>query len=154
MQFLRYRAKHTEIGNLRSFFALWPPKKNPKTKFWKMEKFARDIIILHMCTKNHNIWCTVPEIQSETEFFVIMGHILPFYQPPTSLMILKIKVLKEKKKWKKCPQILSFYTYMCTISEYHMIYGSRNIRCNRQKFLSFWAIFFLSAPWKPGKSKF
>ena len=29
---------------------------------------------------------------------------------------------------------------MCTINEDHMINGSWNIRCNRQKFLSFWAI--------------
>ena len=36
-----------------------------------------------------------------------------------------------------------------------MIYGSWNIRCNRQKFSTFWAIFFaLSAPWQTGKSKF
>ena len=34
-----------------------------------------------------------------------------------------------------------------------MIYGSWNIRCNGQKFLLFWAIFCLSAPWQPGKSK-
>ena len=30
---------------------------------------------------------------------------------------------------------------MCTINEDHLIYGSWNIRCNRHKFLSFWAIF-------------
>ena len=30
---------------------------------------------------------------------------------------------------------------MCTINENHMIYSSWNIRCDRQRFLSFWAIF-------------
>ena len=49
-------------------------------------------------------------------------------------------------------EILSFYTYMCTINEDHMIYGSWNIRCDRQKFLSFWDIFCpfspLTTPWK------
>ena len=58
---------------------------------------------------------------------------------------------KKKKKWKKCLEILSFYTYMCTINEDHMIYGSWNIRCNRQKFSTFWAIFCLFSPlttWK------
>ena len=51
-------------------------------------------------------------------------------------------------------EILSFYTYMCTVNEDNMIYGSWNIRCNRQKFLSFGPFFALSAPWEPGKSKF
>ena len=51
---LRYRAKHTEIGNIRSFFALLPPLKPQKSKFLKMKKTAGDIIILHMCIKNHN----------------------------------------------------------------------------------------------------
>ena len=71
----------------------------------------------------------------QTKIFVTLGHFLPFYLP---LMILKIKILK---KMKKCLEILSFYTYMCTINEDHMIYGSWNIRCNRQKFSTLWAIF-------------
>ena len=40
---------------------------------------------------------------------------------------------------------------MCTKNEDHMIYGSGNIRCDRQKFLSFWAIFCSFSPlttWK------
>ena len=56
-------------------------------------------------------------------FFVIMGHFLTFYQHPPSLMILKIIILKKKK----CLEILSFHTYMCTIKEDHTIYGSWNI---------------------------
>ena len=36
-------------------------------------------------------------------------------------------------------EILPFYICMCTINEDRMIYGSRNIRCDRYKFLSFWA---------------
>ena len=35
---------------------------------------------------------------------------------------------------------------MCTINEDHRIYGSWNIRCERHKFLSFWAI---SCPFSP-----
>ena len=40
---------------------------------------------------------------------------------------------------------------MYTINEDHIIYGSWNIRCDRQKFLSFWAIFCPFSPlttWK------
>ena len=99
-----------------------------------------------MCIKNHNIWCTVPEMQSETNR--IFCHFEPFLAPlptpcptpPTSLMIPKVKILG--KKWEKYLEIISFYTYMCTINEDHyMIYGSWNIRCNWQKYLSFWGPF-------------
>ena len=41
---------------------------------------------------------------------------------------------------------MSFYTYMCTINEGHMIYGSWNIRWDRQETSTFWAIFLLFEP--------
>ena len=58
----------------------------------KMKKFAGDIIILYMCTKNHNhmiysSWDT----EWDTEFFIILDHFLPFYHP---LITLKITILK------------------------------------------------------------
>ena len=72
----------------------------------------------------------------QTEFFLILGHFLPFNSlspPRPPLMITKIKILKKKKE-KKCLEILSFYTYMCTMNKDHMIFGSWNIRCDRQIF--------------------
>ena len=53
---------------------------------------------------------------------------MPFYSPknPKNQNF-------EKKKWKNCLEVLSFYTYMCIINEDHMIYGSWNIGCNGQK---------------------
>ena len=94
-----------------------------------MKKFAGDIIILHMCTKNHNpmmygSWDT----EWDTEFFVILDHFLPFYHSPP-------------KKSKKIPRdIILLYIHL-----YHK-WRSYDIwflkyKCNRQKFLSFWAIF-------------
>ena len=44
-----------------------------------------------------------------------------------------------KKKWKK---MLSYYTYVCAINKDHVILDSWNIKCDRQKFLSFWTIFY------------
>ena len=100
---------------------------------------------------------------------VILGRFLPFYLPKNPInqnfqkwknlleissfytCVPKITIKFWKKKWKKCLDILSFYTYMCIINEDHMIYGSWNIRCDRQKFLSFWAIFCPFSPlttWK------
>ena len=106
-----------------------------------MKKFAGDIII----SQSYDIRFLRYRVR-RTEFFVILGDFLPF-----TLMIPKIKILKEKKK--KCLVILSFYTCMCTINEDHMIYGSWNIRCNRQAFLSFWAIFCPFTPLTTRKIK-
>ena len=87
------------------------------------------------------IICTVPEILNEKDrVFLSFWAILSSLYHPFPLMILKIKILEKKKKRKNYLEILSFYTYMCTINEDHMIYGSWNIGCDRQNFLSFWAI--------------
>ena len=74
-------------------------------------------------------------------------HFRPFFCPFASP--LKIPNIKVLKKWKKFLVIFSFYTYMCTINEDHMIYGFWNIRCDRQKFLTFWANF---CPFNPLKT--
>ena len=67
-----------------------------------MKKFAGDIIILHMCTKNHNYmmygsWDTEWDRQSFLLFWAIF---CSFTTPtPTSaLMIPKIKTLKKSEK--------------------------------------------------------
>ena len=112
-----------------------------------MKKFVGDIIILNMCTKNHNhdVWFLGYWLR-QTVFFVILGHFCPYPPPPNDPENKNLE-----NKWKKFLEILSFYTYMCTINEDHIIYGSWNIRCDRQKFLSFWAIFCPFSPlttWK------
>ena len=77
LQFLRYRAWQMEIGYYRSFFAFLHPFLPPFLKIQKIrilkkwKKNASDIIILHMCTKNHNHIRTVPEIRSESDVIVL-----------------------------------------------------------------------------------
>ena len=102
-----------------------------------------------MCTKNHNIWCTVPETRSETDWiFCNFGwfySLLPTPNNPNNQNF--------EKNLKKCLEVLSFYRYMCTINVGHMIYESWNIRYNRQIFSSFWAIFCLFSPLTTSKIK-
>ena len=86
---------------------------------------------------------TLKPSQNQQNFLSFWVVFCPFNPP---LMIPKIKTLKKKKNEKKCLEILSFYIYMCTINEDHMIYGSWNVRCNRQKFLSFRAILYPFSP--------
>ena len=82
LQFLRYRAKHTEIGNFRSFFALLPPK-NPKNQNFEKWKNLLEISSFYTCVpKITIIWCMVPEIQSETDrIFYNWAIFCPFSTP-------------------------------------------------------------------------
>ena len=103
------------------------------------------------------ICCTVTEIRSEPGIiFCHLGHFLPFY-PPTN-----DRKMKNLKKWKKTPKKQTnkqtkkkpgdiIFLHMCTINED----GSWDIRCNRQNFLKFWAIFSpFSPPDDPGNQNF
>ena len=116
-----------------------------------MKKLAGNIIIFHMCTKNHNhmmygSWDTEWDRQKFLSFWTIFS-LLP---PP--LMILNIKILKKMKKMPG--DIILLYIHM-----YHKWRsydnGSWNIRCERQKFSTFWATFSLTAQkikiWKKWK---
>ena len=47
------------------------------------KKIAGDIIIVHMCTKNHNRMRQFLRYGVRQNFFVILGHFLPFIPPPT-----------------------------------------------------------------------
>ena len=83
--FPRYRAKHTETGHFWSFFALSPPKKPQNQNFqWK-----NLLEISSFCTcvpKITTIWCTVPEIRSETgRAFCHFGSFFALLTPPSTL---------------------------------------------------------------------
>ena len=80
------------------------------------------------------IQCLAPEISSMTEFFVILGHFLPF-DPPNN------PKNQNFEKTKKPGDIIILH--LCTANVDHMMYGSWDIKCDRQNFLSFWASFFL-----------
>ena len=126
---------------LGHFLPIYPPK-NPKNQNFEIWKNLLEISSFYTCVpKIAIILCTVPEYGvRQTEFLSFWAIFCPFTisRAPNYPENQNF----EKKEWKKCLEILSFYTYMCTIIEDHMIYGSRNIRCDRQKFLSSWAIFY------------
>ena len=78
--------------------------------------------------------CVIPETWSTTDkiychfgtFFVLYLSPPPPPHPPNN----PTQITKTlKKKWKKCMEILSFY-------DNHMIYGSWDMKCNRQNFFS------------------
>ena len=142
--FLRYRAKQTVICNFTSFFALYPPKNLKNQNFEKWKNLLEISSFYIFAPKITITWCMVPEIQ--TKNFCHFGPFFALLPPPWWSQISKFW-----KKWKNCLEILSFYIYMSTINGDHMMYGSWNIRCNRQKFLTFWHTFCPFSPltiWK------
>ena len=120
-----------------------------------MKKIASDIIILHVYQKTQSyevqflrygvkqnllsfwaIFCPMMYAYSDVEcdrhdchFRSFFAH-LPHYWPPK---------LKFGKKCKKNPDIILLH--MCNINPDHTMYASWDMKCNRQIFLSNWAIF-------------
>ena len=82
------------------------PLKTQKNKnFEKMKKITGDIILLHMCTKNHNCMRFLGYGVRQTDFFVVLGHFLPFYP----LTIWKIKFRKSEKIIWGCHHFTNVY---------------------------------------------
>ena len=118
--------------------------------------------ILPFCTcvkksQSYDVWFLRYGVRL-TEFCVILGHFLPFYHPlapshtptPNDPQNQNFEKKNEKNTWR---YYYYYYTNMCTINEDHMIYSSRNIRCDIHNFLSFWAIFYPFSPLKTWKIK-
>ena len=86
------------------------------------------------------MWCMVPVIWNVTDknflsFWTIFFH---FY-PPNNLKN------QNFKKQKKTPGDI-IVLHMCTINNYHMMYGSWDTKRDGQNFLSFWPFFALLPP--------
>ena len=70
----------------------------------------------------------------QNESFVVLGYFLPFHP-------INNPKNKNFKKWKKTTGDI-IILLKCTINDNHMMYGSWDIKHNKQNFfLSFWAIF-------------
>ena len=133
--------QHTFFCHFGSFFALlphyWPQK-------LETEKNKRRYFLFHRCTTNKDswnirckiIWCMLSEIWSSTG--KIFSHFGPFFA-----LLLKNKNFE----WKKPGEFISLY--LCTTNDNHMMYGSLDIRCNKQSFL--WTIICLL--WHPPPKK-
>ena len=102
--------------------------------FWKTRKIRLlvkwknllEISPFYKCVPKTTImWSPVPEIWSETEFFVILGYFLPFYTP--TLNRPKNKNFKKMKKEKKPADII---LQKCTKNYDQMPYCSWDMVCD------------------------
>ena len=127
-RFLRYKAQQTEIFVILSPFLLIYSTSKPKNQnFEKMKKKTPgDIIILHLSTTNDNhiMYGSWDMEFNRQNLFSYWTTFCPFTE--------------KSKFWKKKPgDIISLH--LCLTNDNHMMYGSLDIRCNRQNFL--WTIF-------------
>ena len=84
------------------------------------------------------------DIEQNIPKLVILGHLSPFYPS-------KKPQNQNFEKWKNLLEISSFYT--CTKNHNHMMYGSWDMECDRQNFLSFWTVFCPFTPLTTPKIK-
>ena len=134
-------------NNFLSFWTIVCPYTSlltPKVKIWKnCKKIRGRIILLHKFTLNeghmmYGSW----DIRHNGQFFVILGHFLPFDAPnPKNQNFEKIKKMKKKKKPGDIIILL-----LCTTNDNHMMYCSWDMERDRLNFLSFWMIFCPFSP--------
>ena len=92
-----------------------------------------------MCTINLDHMMYSPsDMEPNRHIFVILGHFLLFYPPP-SPPLTTWKFWKNEKK-KPPGDIINLQT--CTKNGHHMMHGSWDMEDDRENFLSVWAIFY------------
>ena len=127
--FLRYWAQQAGFFVILGYFLPFYSPNNPENKnLEKMKKAPEDVIILHMSTINENHICMIPEMWSTTDRF--SSHFGSFYTPHP-LTTQRIKILK---KWKKKTPRDIIIVHKCTINDNNIIYGSWDMKYNRQFF--------------------
>ena len=78
------RQNLTFLEHLLPFYS--PPYRPRKSKFSKNEKKPTDIIISHMCTKNHDhmLYCSWDTMRDICNFYFLFGAIFCCFAPPTT----------------------------------------------------------------------
>ena len=120
-----------------SFWVIFCPFSSLTSSKIKISKLKKHLEILWFYTfapykwQLYYVWFLKYGVR-QTSFFVILNHFLPFYPPmdPEN---------QNFEKMKKTPE--DIILQMCTINDNLMMYGSWNVECDRQNFLSFWTIF-------------
>ena len=119
-----------------------------KSKFWRNEKNAWRYHHLHLCIANNNhiMYGSWDMERDRQNFFIILDYFLPFHPLTTQ----KTKI----KKMKKNPGDIVIL-HRCAISDNQMMYGSWDMKPDRQNLLSFFfAIFCSFTPIKPKNQNF
>ena len=120
----------TEFCGILDIFYPFTPKGNGKSKFWKNEKNDWTHYYFIYVYHKWKSWCMVPKKWSTTNrIFCHFGPFLPFYHTNN----LKNQNFENMKKISGDIIILHF----CNTNDNHMMYGFRDMECDRQNFVIF-----------------
>ena len=101
----------------------------------KWRKIAGDIIILHMCIKNHNqMMYGFRDTEWNGQNFFAFG---PISYPFTPLTTWKIRILKKWKKTLRCYHFIHVYHKWQSYDVWFLRYGAR-----RTEFFVIWGNFY------------
>ena len=120
------------------------PTNNPKNQnFERTKKMPIDIVILHLCTKNHMVYGS-RDMECDRHIFIIVDHFLPGYSStnPENQNFEKMK-RRNAQKYHHFTQVYH--------NDNHMMYGSWDMKQDRQNLSSFWATFCPLTPLKTTK---
>ena len=137
--FLRYRVQQAEFLLLWTIFCSLPPLTTQKIKIdaWR----CCHVTHVYHEWKSYDVWFLRyrdMEIWSATDR--IFSHFGPFSALLTPPPPNNNPENQNFEKMKKSPEDI-IILHKCTINDNHMMDGSWNMMCNKQNFLSFWAIF-------------
>ena len=122
----------------------WWTLKSPKSQTSGKMKKIEDVIILHICTKNHNhmrysYW--------DTEWKRIFYHFGPFFT------LFHPLTTQKSKFWKNGKKHLEMSAFFCNKKHNHVMSVYSDIECNRQFFVIS-GHFLLFCPTTDSKTKF
>ena len=124
---------------LDHFLLFYPKNQLPKkSEFWKTEKKAWRYYHVYHKWQSYYVWFLRYKAW-QTRFFChfeLFFAFLPSKQP------------KKSQFWKiekKTPGDI-IILHMCTINDDHMMYGSWDMKPDKQNFLSFWTVFCIFTP--------
>ena len=138
------RLKLVTLGHFLPFY-----QKNPKNQNFeeKTKRIAGDTIIIYVYQKSQSYELVFLETEWDRHNFFSFWAISCTFTP---LIIIPQK--KNLKKWKRIPGDVTTL-YMCTRNKNHIMYGSWDMECDGQNFLSLWIIFCPFIPLTTWKTK-
>ena len=136
----KWNMTHIIFCHFGPFFAFLPHYWSQKQNLGiNVKKTWRYYPITHVYHKWRSFdVCFLKYKAQQTEFFLILDHVLLFY-PPKNLKNQSF----EKMKKKQTPEHI-IILHLQSTNDDHMMYGSWNM--SETKFLSFWTIFALLPP--------
>ena len=138
---LRYGVWKKIFCHFRPFFALLPHYWTQKLKFGKNAKnILRDYPFSHVLHKwrSYHVW--FPRYKSDRQFFIILGHFLPF-DPPNNPNNQNFEKMKTTAWWYSAWQ----YAWQCLTLVYHKWWSHdvQNLRMEHDRIFRHFVSFFV-----------